>query len=147
MDYTPHPSFASNQRDEFALCFGIAFDVALGHGKAGMPGKLLHAPKATPCSETLRAARVMRIPVIPAAQSGAKLPPQSERSDAKLCMGNLKSSLLSRVVYMADSPEFSGSPCGSLFLVASKNIELRTPPIKLPGAHSDDAVHPLAVSF
>jgi hypothetical protein len=61
MDYKPHPPFSSNKRDEFALCCGIALDVALGHGKAGMTGKLLHVPKATPASETLRAARVIKV--------------------------------------------------------------------------------------
>jgi len=51
---------------------------------------------------------MVRIPVIPAIQSSAKLPPnpvqschlQSERSDAVLCMGNLMSFFLSRVVYI-----------------------------------------------
>ena len=38
-------------------------------------------------------------------------------------------------------------PCGSRFLVTSENIELQTSPLKLPSARSDDAVHPLPVSF
>ena len=58
MDDTPHPPLSSNKPEKLALCFGVALDVALCHGKAGMTGESLHvAETAPPASETLRAAR------------------------------------------------------------------------------------------
>ncbi len=42
------PRFTLNQRDELPLGFGVALDVALRHGQAGMPGELLHVPETAP---------------------------------------------------------------------------------------------------
>jgi hypothetical protein len=38
----------SDQRNELPLGFGIALDVALRHGQAGMSGELLHVPQTPP---------------------------------------------------------------------------------------------------
>src|SRR5262245_17822942 len=38
----------SEQRDELALGLGIALDVALRHGQAGMARELLHVPETPP---------------------------------------------------------------------------------------------------
>ncbi len=48
--------------DDLALDVGVALDVALGGGEAGVTGELLDVPeRAPPASTILRAARVMKV--------------------------------------------------------------------------------------
>jgi len=43
-----HGATGLQERDELALGLGIALDVALRHGQAGMAGELLHVPETPP---------------------------------------------------------------------------------------------------
>jgi hypothetical protein len=56
-----HPVSTLDRLDQLALGVRIALDVALRGGEAGVSSELLHVAKTAPGSETIRAARVMKV--------------------------------------------------------------------------------------